>query len=194
MTKHLRMTDEEYAKLKGRVREDTGNRGPNSGPKGQSLAGVKTGIGHPAAVSKRALQAECNSAPSSFTFTFQGQLPSGKNSIKTTRTGKRYPTQRFVEWRDEAVAKATEHVRTTASWTHWPWFRKPTKLCIEIHYAAGDLRRRDIPGMLDALFHVLERAQVVEDDAQIKETHWYQLPVDRSAPGVTVTLREAGKP
>lgn len=71
-----------------------------------------------------------------------------------------------------------------------PMFRKPTELCIEIHYAAGDLRRRDMPGMMDALFHVLERAQVVEDDAQIKEGHWYQLPLDRATPGVRVTIKE----
>ncbi len=132
-------------------------------------------------------------SPPSLTFTLTGQLPSGKNGIKTTRTGKRYPTKRFEEWRDMACKQVYGQrckVVNLVSQMRVPMFRKPTELCIEIHYAAGDLRRRDIPGMMDALFHVLERAQVVGDDAQIKESHWYQLPVDRSAPGVTVTLRE----
>lgn len=189
----MRLTDEEYTAMKGWVREATGNRGPNGGPKGQSLAGVKTGIGHPAAAGKRALQAECNHAPpsQSFTVTLSGQLPSGKNSIKTTRTGKRYPTKRFVEWRDAAVGHVYRErckVFNLVSQMRVPMFRKPTELSIEVHYAAGDLRRRDIPGMLDALFHVLERALVVEDDAQIKESHWYQLPVDRANPRVVVRM------
>jgi hypothetical protein len=34
-----------------------------------------------------------------------GQLPSGKNAIKITRTGKRYPDQRFVLWRANAMAQ-----------------------------------------------------------------------------------------
>lgn len=162
------MTDEEFAELKGRV--GRGTRSRNAVP------------------AKVSPDAEPGSPPS-FTFTLSGQIRGGKNSIKTTRTGKRYPTKRFEKWRDEAVSKVSEQVRTAQGWTHWPWFKKPIELCIEIHYAAGDLRRRDIPGMMDSLFHVLERAQVVEDDAQIKEGHWYQLPLDRASPGVRVVLK-----
>lgn len=150
--------------------------------------GLKQGVGsRPSLVQPVANPAP---APPSFAFTLHGQIPSGKNAIKTTRTGQRYPTARFQLWRDTAVVAMVEHVRKTTGWTHWPLFKKPARLEIEIHYAAGDLRRRDMPGMMDAIYHVLEKAQIVEDDAQIGECHWYELPVDRQCPHVAITLRE----
>ena len=33
-----------------------------------------------------------------------------------------------------------------------------------MEYYAGDRRRRDVPGMIDALWHVLEKYELVADD------------------------------
>lgn len=121
-----------------------------------------------------------------FSFTLSGQIRGGKNNMKVGRNGKHYPDKTFAKWRDAAVGEVRKHLSRQPI----PYFPKPLILEIEVHYAAGDLRRRDIPGMLDALFHVLERAQVVEDDAQIQEAHWYQFPVNREHPSVRVTVKE----
>ena len=119
-----------------------------------------------------------------------GQCPSGKNSIQTTRTGHRYPKKRFVDWRDAAVLTA---VRAIPKGTVGPLFKKPLPLVIMVSYVPGDGRRRDAPGMLDAIFHVLERAGVVEDDAQIQYVAWTTSPIDRESPSVSLVLQK-GKP
>ena len=108
-----------------------------------------------------------------------GQPPSGKNSIKTTRTGHRYPSKRFALWRDQAVI----HVKI-----QW---RSPiiTKPCaIKINYWPGDLRRRDVPGICDAIFHVLERAGVTADDTFFQDVHFITKPIDRKNPRVTMEI------
>ena len=120
---------------------------------------------------------------------FPGQCPSGKNSIQTTRTGHRYPKKRFVDWRDAAVLTA---VRAIPKGTVGPLFKKPLPLTITVYYVPGDARRRDVPGMLDALFHVLERAGVVEDDAQIQYVEWATHAIDRETPRVMVRLEPGG--
>lgn len=57
-----------------------------------------------------------------------------------------------------------------------------------VDYVPGDLRKRDVPGMLDALLHVLERGGYVVDDAQIRQVTWTPFPIDRQHPRCTVTL------
>ncbi len=124
-----------------------------------------------------------------YELSLPGQCPSGKNSIQTTRTGHRYPKQRFVDWRDAAVLAA---VRAIPKGTVGPLFKKPAMLAITVHYVPGDGRRRDVPGMLDAIFHVLERAGVVEDDAQIKYVGWMTFLINRAAPRVSLRLQPGG--
>jgi Holliday junction resolvase RusA-like endonuclease len=54
-------------------------------------------------------------------------------------------------------------------------------------YFAGDLRRRDVPGMMDALFHVLERSGIVRDDSLIQTAEWH-YKLDREGPRVEIEL------
>lgn len=113
----------------------------------------------------------------SFAFTLQGQLPSGKNQVKITRTGHRYPSQRFVLWRAEALRQIGK-------------VRKPLagRVRMTVAYWPGDKRRRDAAGMVDALCHLLEQAGIVSDDAQIKELDWFEhAPGDAAC---TVQLEE----
>lgn len=115
--------------------------------------------------------------PESFVFVLHGQLPSGKNAIKITRTGHRYPDQRFVLWRANAMAQLPLAV---------PRFTGPVRLIVD--YVPGDVRRRDLPGMLDALLHLFEKAKLVKDDAQVVACTWTPFPLDRKNPRCTVTI------
>jgi len=123
-------------------------------------------------------------------FVLAGQLPSGKNAVKTTRTGLRYPSKRFQRWRDEQVEAVG--LRRWELTGDRPAFTAVHPVRCEIRYTPGDRRRRDVPGMLDALWHVLERALVVEDDAQITEVAWVEEELDRDNPNVVIDVDARG--
>lgn len=84
-----------------------------------------------------------------------GQVRGGKNNITVTRSGKRYPNKSWAKWRDIAVSQVRQQ------W-HSPMFTGPVNVRLE--YFAGDKRKRDMPAIIDAIFHVLEKSGVVEDD------------------------------
>ena len=87
-----------------------------------------------------------------------GQIMGGKNNIGITRTGKRYPKAAWAAWRDEKVADIRRQWAETGAET----FTQPVNMRLE--YTAADHRRRDMPAILDSIFHVLEKAGVVADD------------------------------
>ena len=62
-------------------------------------------------------------------------------------------------------------------------------LFILIHYWPGDKRTRDVPGMVDALWHVLQKVGFVEDDSQFKHVEWIEEEVDRDNPRVLCKVR-----
>jgi len=108
------------------------------------------------------------------TFSLTEQMPSGKNRIKETFVrGKkiRYPDARFKAWRATASVEIMQQKRT---WSQQQKMALPLRndIYVTISYRALDKRRRDIPGMLDALWHLLEYAEIIEDDAQIKGVTW----------------------
>lgn len=112
------------------------------------------------------------------TFNLKGQCLSGKNHKQITRSGHCYPLPRWAKWRDEMILQIrrppkpiTELLKATLVFTH------------------ADKRRRDIPGMMDALWHVLERAGVIADDSQIVAGEWQtNLPPCKDLAGVTIKL------
>jgi Holliday junction resolvase RusA-like endonuclease len=89
-----------------------------------------------------------------------GQIRGGKNNMIVTRTGLHFPKPEWAKWRDEAVAQIKCQL---------PPCYKPLDVCINMRlkYIAGDKRRRDMPAILDSIFHVLEKAGVVSDDTLI---------------------------
>jgi Holliday junction resolvase RusA-like endonuclease len=97
------------------------------------------------------------------------QIPSGKNHVRITRTGRRYPTARFAQWRASAYYQVRAQLIKQPAWREWP-SRAP--MVLTVSYRPLDRRRRDVPGMLDALLHLLERAEVIQDDAQVKAVLW----------------------
>lgn len=99
-----------------------------------------------------------------YTYYVNGQIHGGKNNMGITRTGKHYPKKDFKEWRDGVIADLItqklkyKYVLLEGKKNGW-----------EFYYCPKDNRRRDVPMILDAVFHCLERAGVVNDDCIIKD-------------------------
>lgn len=122
-----------------------------------------------------------------FTFVLQMQIPSGKNAVQITRTGKRYPGKRFKAWRDEAVnIVMSQSCNTLSGFTGC--FAGPVSMIVD--YVPGDQIRRDVPGLLDALCHLIEKVGLVQDDAQVKSVRWTTFPVQPKRPRCSVSLAE----
>jgi crossover junction endodeoxyribonuclease RusA len=95
-----------------------------------------------------------------------------------TKTGMSFPKKSFADWRAEAIRQ----IKTQFS-------GEPIAVpCnVRLDYVAGDKRRRDMPAVLDAVWHVLEKAGVVADDTllwAVQSSRSY----DNVAPGVTITF------
>jgi Holliday junction resolvase RusA-like endonuclease len=101
------------------------------------------------------------------------QIPSGKNHVRITRTGHRYPTARFAQWRTTAYQQLHGQLIKQPAWRQW---QSGASMSLTVYYRPLDRRRRDVPGMLDALLHLLERTKVIHDDAQVKAVWWTQAP------------------
>lgn len=116
------------------------------------------------------------------TFTLSGKLPSGKNAVIVTRTGHRFPAKRFTEWRTLAL----KELQAQCDGIPQPLRHR---LALIVDYTPGDLRVRDVAGMLDAICHLLERSGLIENDGLIRDCTWHEFPMDRARPQATVTLR-----
>ena len=97
-----------------------------------------------------------------------------------TKTGKSYPKKLFADWRAEAIRQI--RAQLPSGWT-------PIALpCnVRLDYVAEDRRRHDMPAVLDAIWHALERAGVVADDTLLWVTQ-SSRNYDKAAPGVTITF------
>ena len=97
-----------------------------------------------------------------------------------TRTGRHYAKPTFKRWRDDAVRQIQNQIPVG--------FRQIFEPCkVRLDYVAGDKRRRDMPAVLDAVWHVLEKAGMVKDDTllwAVQSSRSY----DKAAPGVTITF------
>ena len=112
------------------------------------------------------------------TFVLSGQLPGGKNAVRTTRDGQRYPNQRFVVWRDEAMRQLMRQIPAGM-----PPLAVPLRL--RVNYTPSNWRIRDVAGMLDAIGHLLERAGIIKSDGLLRDVLWYQQR-GRTKTGLTI--------
>ena len=121
------------------------------------------------------------------TFLLSGKLPSGKNQIQTAyRNGRvlRYPNKRFKLWRDTSMKQLLEqHCLRQKGWP----IRTPCGLVVD--YVPGDARTRDLSGMLDALFHLLEKAGLVANDGLIQQCKWTTFPMEKGRARAIVTVQ-----
>ncbi len=119
-----------------------------------------------------------------YVFTLTMQIPSGKNAVRITRTGHRYPNKRFSIWRADAIKSLPSPL---------PIFCGPVELIV--NYTPGDKKRRDVPGMLDAICHLIEKIGIVVDDAQVKNVMWTTFETSKKKPLCMVSvnpLRQGG--
>lgn len=120
------------------------------------------------------------------TFTLSGQLPSGKNAVVVTRTGMRFPAKRFKLWREQALTELSPQVSTYAR--KGACLPLESTITLECEYTPGDRRTRDVPGMLDALLHLIVKAGLLVDDGLVWGITWRRMEMDRQRPGVTFTI------
>lgn len=118
------------------------------------------------------------------TLTFTGQIRGGKNNMIVTRKGLHFPKPEWAKWRDAAVAQIRAQLPFGFAAYDQP-------LTDEIDYYAGDKRRRDRPAVLDAVWHVLEKAGVVTDDTLLRDSIGYRVHYDKSNPRLIIHLRLA---
>jgi hypothetical protein len=122
----------------------------------------------------------------------EGQLPSGKNAqgmryekAKTVWDRPsmwKHPKTRFVRWRADAEKQMQLQL---GRWKSLLPLNVP--LMMYVWYWPGDRLIRDRSGMLDALFHLLERTGVIVNDGLIEDPIWRTMPMDRTAPRVHLT-------
>lgn len=131
-----------------------------------------------------------------FTFALNGQMPSGKGQIKTAKINgrmMRYPSPRFKAWRVDAFRQLQDQR------ARWPILREAAR--VFVRYTPGDLIRRDVPGIMDALCHLLEYCPVckrknkecglpvVQDDSLLVDWAWERMALDRAQPKIVVTIQ-----
>jgi Holliday junction resolvase RusA-like endonuclease len=119
-----------------------------------------------------------------YTITIVGQIRGGKNNMVVTRKGKRFPKKAWAKWRDNAV-------RQVQSQRHFDTITHPAE--VKLEYWAGDRRRRDMPAILDSIFHVLEKAKVVADDTLLWVTESSRA-YSKDNPRAVITIKVVFSP
>lgn len=112
-------------------------------------------------------------------LTIEGQIKSGKNHMQVTRTGRHFPLKSWAIWRDSVLAQIA--VQKKEKMVDVP-------ATITLQYWKSDNRRRDVPGMIDAIFHCLERAGIVKDDSLFINVDWTSMGISES-PRVEILIR-----
>ena len=92
------------------------------------------------------------------------QIRGGKNNMVITRTGKRFPKRAWAEWRDTTVSQIKRQLPNN-------WVALSSPCLVDLIYVAGDKRRRDMPAIIDSIWHTLEKAGVVTDDTLLWVRH-----------------------
>lgn len=130
-----------------------------------------------------------------------GQMTSGKNAQGTAWPGGRkvtYPKARFKNWRAEFQHQVQRQVYAQL-------YRNPLRggvlfpagvaVAFRVHYWPGDRRRRDMPGMLDAIWHAAEKKHgglLVIDDSQFTTClGWTPHAPDKGHPRLHLHLEPA---
>ena len=114
-----------------------------------------------------------------------GIIHGGKNAVQITRTGHRYPNPKWAKWRDGVVSSMRNQAKSQTKGILAPL---NGILTAHLDYWKGDLRKRDVPAILDSIFHCLERAGIVEDDSQLCNIKFTNMGLDRKNPRVEMEL------
>lgn len=136
-----------------------------------------------------------------FRFVLLGQMPSGKGGLKIAYVNGRvmkYPKKRFKDWRADAYQQLSKQ-RAGRPTLNAPSF------FVAARYTPCDRRRRDVPGIEDALCHLLEwcpchgrkivkggcEQRHLKDDSMLEHWTWEKMPIDRDNPRLEIEITEA---
>lgn len=120
-------------------------------------------------------------------FEIKGQVRGGKNNLKITRTGHRYPDPGFVAWSGLAAIQIKAQLyqyrdlmlNPISTAKDWAW---------SFDYTPSDNHRRDATAVLDAVFHVLEQCKVVTDDRWIANLNFVTRQPDKANAGIIIDI------
>lgn len=119
-------------------------------------------------------------------FTILGQCPSGKNAQRIDpRTWRKYPSPKFQAWRADFQGQVL------SQWGKISIIFPVEPVYMEVLYTPGDLIQRDATGILDALFHAMERKNggcVVTNDSQFKNITWIERGLSRGKASLALRL------
>ena len=130
-------------------------------------------------------------------------MPSGKNQIKMSapRAGfiMKFPQESFEIWRAASYSQLDDQRGA------WKKLLVPAQMTVQ--YYKGDLIKRDTPGIMDALCHLLEWCPIhgkkknkacpfpfVEDDALLEGWRWERPILDRGNPRLEFTIESYDEP
>ena len=120
------------------------------------------------------------------------QIPSGKNAMGITRTGRHYAKPRFASWRSVASYEIMQQ-KMRLKWQQQFTLPLTGDLVVTISYREIEKvpanGTRDLPGCLDALWHLLTHCGLIETDGQIKGVTWV-YPWRTEGPCVEMDVRK----
>lgn len=87
----------------------------------------------------------------------------GKNNIGITRNGIRYPKKSFKEFRNYLISEILNILMH--KYRNFTTFETPVALTVYLFQ--NDRRNRDIPAILDAVCHILEKSGIIKDDGLV---------------------------
>lgn len=130
------------------------------------------------------------------TFMLRGQMPSGKNQINIRFFRGRimkYPNAKFKKWRADAYNQLSSQGYGRHTIT--------APCAVFVRYTPGDKIRRDVPGIMDALCHLLEWCpehgrkktnqcfeRTVADDALLEHWTFQRMPMNKTDPKIEVEI------
>ena len=94
----------------------------------------------------------------------------------------RFPAKRFKLWREDALEQLHGQVMGYAM--NGAILPIQSTISLECEYTPGDRRTRDVPGMLDALLHLIVKAGLLTDDGLVWGVTWTRMEMDRERPGL----------
>lgn len=97
----------------------------------------------------------------------------GKNNFGITRNGIHYPKKNFVIFRNKFI---TEIKKQLSNKLNFKTITIPVKLTL--WYKPNDKIKRDATAVLDAVFHILEHCNILENDNLIKRIDYQELNMD----------------
>lgn len=88
-----------------------------------------------------------------------GETPSKKNSRINTRSGRSFPSKRYMEWHDDAIKQIAASFGGKI-----PVMPKDKRVRISVVFYHGDLVNRDGDNQYSSIVDMLKDAKIIKDD------------------------------